>query len=257
MISTSWSWRTRPVSIAATRAIASEGSTNGLLVADFGLFEAGRHYEFYTGAYGDRRILLSQDMSSDDLLERAQGHDKVWIMLRNSLLGSPQEDFLNVHAYLERLRQAGWFHCRSWQEDGNALELLLSPLTATTQEQARLQFENDIELSAPVAPELRDGLLRLRTNLVSADETLLSRYSLAIHVIDPLTGQRVVQADTGVGPGTLVPLCLEIDVSALPPGEYEVRIALYNWQSGERLLARDLETGESGDMHTLHRFRID
>ena len=257
LISTSWSWRNRPVSLAATRAIAAEGSTNGLLVADFGLFEAGRLYELYTGAYGDRRIRLSQKMSSDNLLERAQGHAKVWIMLRSSLLGSPQEDFLNVHAYLERFRQAGWFHCRSWQEDGNALELLLSPLAATTQKQARLQFGNDIDLFAPVAPELRDGLLRLRTNLRSADESLLASYSLAIHVIDPLTDQRVAQADTGVGPGAQVPLCREIDVSALPPGEYEVRIALYDWQTGERLIARDLETGESSDMHTLQRFRID
>ncbi len=252
LISTSGPWRNRPVSLAATRAIAAEGSTNGLLVAEIGLFGAGRVYEFYTGAYGDHRVELSQATASTDLLEHAQGLDQVWMMLRSS-----RQDTLRLHTHIEHFIKAGWFRCRSWQEDGNALELLLSPLTATTQEQARLQFENDIELSAPVAPELRDGLLRFRTNLRSADESLLARYSLAIHVIDPLTGQRVVQADTGVGPGALVPLCREIDVSALPPGEYEVRVALYDWQTGARLLARDLVTDQTGYVHVLHYFRID
>ena len=77
-----------------------------------------------------------------------------------------------------------------------------------------------------------------------------------MHIIDPLSGERVAQGDTGVGPGTFVPLRSEIDVSALPPGEYDLRIALYDWQTGARLPARDLVTGASGDMHTLYRFRL-
>ena len=255
LIRASWPWLAPPVSIAATRVIATEGSADGLLVADRGLFEHDRDYEFYTGVYGDHRVLLKQKLPSADLLERAQGRDRVWIMLRNSLLGSPQEDFFNVHAYLERFRQEGWFHCRSLKEDDITMELLLSPLPAARLDQARLQFENDIELFAPVAPELRDGQLRLRAALSSADESLLARYSLAIHVIDSLSDRRVAQADTGIGPGNYVPLCREIDVSALPPGDYEVRVALYDWQTGARLIARDLDTDEVGDIHTLQRFR--
>ena len=77
-----------------------------------------------------------------------------------------------------------------------------------------------------------------------------------MHVIDPRTGQRVAQGDTGIGPGRFVPVTSEIDISALPAGEYEVRVALYDWQTGERLSARDLETGAPGDMHTLNRFRV-
>ena len=104
---------------------------------------------------------------------------------------------------------------------------------------------------------LRDGRLLLRAGLRSDDETFLDRHSLAIHIIDSRSGVRVAQADTGVGPGTYVPLCREIDVSALPPGDYEVRVALYDWQTGARLSAHDLETDEVSDMHTLHRFRLD
>ena len=242
------------ISIAATRAITEEGSASGLLAVDrSGLF-ARFHYihDFYTGSYGERRVQLDKLVSSDELLERAKGHALVWL-----LSSSAQEAALGVRAHLDRFRQAGWFHCRSSREAGVSLEMLLSPFPATMLDQARLQFEDDIELFAPVGPELRDGLLRFRSNLGSADVTLLARYSLAIHVINAHSGERVAQGDTGVGPGAVVPLCREIDISALPPGDYEVRVALYDWQTGARLPARDLKTGEYGDIHVLHYFRID
>ena len=108
----------------------------------------------------------------------------MWLSLR-----SFRASVLRVPNHIDHFRKAGWFHCRSWQEDGVTMELLLSPFPAYMTNQARLHFENDIELFAPVAPELRDGLLRFRSNLGSADETLLSRYSLALHVIDTLTGE--------------------------------------------------------------------
>ena len=254
LIRASWLWRAPPVSIAATRVITTEGHADGLLVADMGLFETDRVYEFYTGAYGDHRVKLEQKLPSVDLLERAQGRDRVWIMLRSSLLGSPKEDFLNVHAHLERFRQEGWFHCRSWRDSEVALELLLAPLSKARD---RLQFESAATLLAPDELLLRDGRLLLRAGLHSDDETFLNRHSLAIHIIDSRTGVRVTQADTGVGPGTYVPLCREIDISALPPGDYEVRVALYDWQTGARHSAHDLETDEVSDMHTLHRFRLD
>ena len=118
----------------------------------------------------------------------------------------------------------------------------------------RLQFDSDIQLTAPEIT-VSDGLLRLDAHFRSADETLLARYSLAVHVIDQ-GGPRVAQGDTGVGPGAIVPLRSEIDVSALPPGDYELRVALYDWQTGARLSARDLENDEVSDIHTLHRFRL-
>ena len=105
----------------------------------------------------------------------------------------------------------------------------------------RLEFDSGIRLTTPDIT-VRDGLLRLDAHFRSADETLLARYSLAVHVIDQ-SGERVAQDDTGVGPGAIVPFRSEIDISALPPGDYELHIALYDWQTGERLLGRDTETG--------------
>ena len=119
---------------------------------------------------------------------------------------------------------------------------------------ARLLFDSDIQLTAPEIT-ISDGLLRLDAHFRSEDEQLLARYSLAVHVIDSRSGERVAQGDTGIGPGFIVPFRSEIDISALPPGDYEVRVALYDWQTGARLSARDLVTDEVNDIYTLHRFQ--
>ena len=242
------SWRDLSFPIAATRMIAAEGSASGFLVVDRSLLGAGRAYELYTGAYDKRRMRLEAYTTSDELLERAQDNDLVWLVSRSS-----QEEALHVPSHIDRFRQEGWFHCRSWQDSGVSLELLLSPLSTA---RGRLQFESAATLFAPDEPQLLDGRLRLRTGLRSEDKMFLDRHSLAIHIIDSRSGERVAQADTGVGPGSYVPLCREIDISALPPGDYEVRVALYDWQTGERLSAHDLETDLVSDMHTLHHFRL-
>ncbi|MCE2489457.1 MAG: glycosyltransferase family 39 protein [Anaerolineae bacterium] len=122
--------------------------------------------------------------------------------------------------------------------------------------QFRLAFERDIHLTGSEFT-LTNDLLRLEAGLLSADDYLLSHYTLALHVIDPRTGERVAQGDVGVGPGSFVALGSDIDVSALPPGDYELHVALYDWQTGERLTAHDLQGGDVGDMFVLHHFRID
>ena len=118
----------------------------------------------------------------------------------------------------------------------------------------RLEFDSGIQLTAPEIT-ISNGRLRLDAHFRSEDSYLLSRYSLAVHVLDQ-SGERVAQGDSGVGPGAIVPLRSEIDVSALPAGEYELRVALYDWQTGTRLSARDTQTDEVSDMLTLYHFRI-
>ena len=192
-----WSWRDVPFPIAVMRMIAPEGSASGFLVMDRELIGEGRVYELYTGAYDKRRMLLEAYTTSDELLERAEDNELVWLVSRSS-----QEEALHLPSHIERFRQDGWSHSRSWQDSVVTLELLLSPLSTAS---GRLQFESAATLLAPDdLPELRDGRVLLWAGLRSDDETFLDRYSLAIHIIDPRSGERVAQGDTGVGPGTFV-----------------------------------------------------
>ena len=103
---------------------------------------------------------------------------------------------------------------------------------------------------------LSDELLQFEAGLRSADDYLLASYSLAVHIIDSRSGERVAQGDVGVGPGAIVRRRSEIDISGLPKGDYEVRGRALRLANGERLLARGLETDEVSDVHTLHRFRL-
>ena len=243
-----WNWRNKTFPIAATRMIAAEGSASGFLVLDRSLLGGGRVYELYTGAYDKRRGWLETHTTSDRLLRRTQDSNLVWLVSRSSY-----EQILHLPSHIERFKQDGWIHSRPWQDSVVTLDLLLSPLSTA---RGRLQFESAATLLAPDNLQLRDGRLLFWAGLRSDDETFLDRHSLAIHIIDSRSGVRVAQGDTGVGPGTFVRLRSEIDVSALPPGDYEVRVALYNWQTGERLNAHDLETDEVGNMHALHHFRL-
>ena len=120
----------------------------------------------------------------------------------------------------------------------------------------RLAFEEGIDLSGLEITRSGD-LLRIEAVLRSANYQLPDRYSLAIHLIDARRDERVAQGDVGVGPGLFVPLHSEVDISALQPGDYEVHLALYDWRTGERMPARDLETGVTDNIHVVHRFRID
>ena len=119
----------------------------------------------------------------------------------------------------------------------------------------RLEFDQNVSLVRQEVT-LSEDLLRLEAAIRSPDDNYLKYHSLAVHVIDVNTGERVAQGDVGVGLGTFFRLASEIDVSALPPGGYELQVALYNWQTGARLSAHNLETDEVGDMHTLHHFRL-
>ena len=149
----------------------------------------------------------------------------------------------------------GLAHCElAVDEWGFALERLARSGARCASDARRLEFANNIRLTWS-GISLSDELLRFEAGLRSVDDYLLANYSLAVHVINPRNGERVAQGDVGVGPGAIATTSSEIDISALPPGDYEVRVALYDWQTGARLSARDLETDAISDIHTLHHFQ--
>ena len=248
----SWGWKELPVSIPVTRLIAEKDGEHSLLLVDVDTFMGrNRSYEFYTGMWESRRARLRPHTGSRELLELAWSHDRVLLLFRNSAV-----ERLNIDAHLDLFSREGWSLHSNWQDDQVSLLQYDSPLLADPVDQSGLQFDRNVRLTGPVMAR-QDDRLTLRVGLYSSDYSFLARYSLAVHVIDARTGQRVAQGDVGVGPGKFVPVYSEMDIGALPGGDYEVQVALYDWQTGERLNARDLQTGAVSDMHVLHRFSID
>ena len=146
--------------------------------------------------------------------------------------------------------------CERLDVKGYTVERHARAATGCDDDNDRLSFDREIQLTGLWHTQ-NDGVLRLEAGLRSADDYLLSHYTLALHVIDPRNGQRVAQGDVGVGPGDFVAVRSNMDISALPPGEYELQVALYDWQTGERLNARDLHTGTVSDMHVLQRITVE
>ena len=145
---------------------------------------------------------------------------------------------------------------RSLDKWGFSVDLLTRSAQDCQYAAARLETEVGLALAAPQIT-MDEGVLLLKAAVNSPDVELPARFSLALHLVAADREERVAQRDVGLGRGRFIPLYSEFDISALPPGNYEVRAALYDWQTGERLNARDLQTGAVSDMHVLHRFSID
>ena len=251
LIGDSWGNKKHPVSLPVAHRIVAEACSDNLLVVDpFAFRYENRSYELYTGAWGLRRAPLLPDTVITETIERALERGGVWLLFRTAL-----EEALHVPEIVEQLRQEGWSLSLDLQDGEVTLRQLRSPLRLIESDQIALEFDRQIRLTDSRFA-LQDGRMLIRVDLRSVNHFLLSHYSLALHVIDPRTVQLVAQGDVGVGPGTCVPVRSEIDVGALPPGNYELNVALYDWRNGERLMARDMQTGAVSDMQVLQRFRI-
>ncbi len=248
----SWVGRKSPVSVPVAHRIASEAFSDSFLLVDPDTFRyENRSYELYTGAWGNRRATLQPDANVTGLTEQARAHESVWLLYRTAL-----QDALRIPEFIEQLSSEGWTTALDWQDGSVTLRQLRSPLQSGESHHGGLEFDRSIRMTGAWISS-QDGRLLIRVDLHSSNFYFLSHHSLALHVIDPRTGERVAQGDVGVGPGIFVPVRNNIDVSDLPPGDYELQVALYDWQTGERLSARDLQTGTVSDMHVLQRIRID
>ena len=89
--------------------------------------------------------------------------------------------------------------------------------------------------------------LNLTLGWMIAEDVPPNTYSVGVHV-DDATGQLVAQTDFGLPEeGYHCPFA-PLDVRPLPPGEFQVRVVVYDYTSGTRL------TGQSGDRPLLGTF---
>ena len=250
LVRTSWHWRKHDISAATMRLALQNTTPDTLLVVDHELMGMNRQIEAYVIAFDGHSFPLSPETTSQRLLRAADANHELALLLPGS-----RETELNLQRHVDFLLRRLWIQHEMWREDGMTLVRFVSPFSTLLIDRSQLTWDQNITLVG--SGIIREpGKIRFLAHFRSADENLLADVSLAVHVIDPSTGERVAQNDSGVGPGKRVRKVSDVDVSALPPGDYEVHVALYDWQTGERLIARDLQTGAVSDMHVLQRFRI-
>ncbi len=209
-----------------------------------------RHYRYYHFQLVDRSwgIFYRKNEFPFDTLGTDQ-HDHPWIWLL--YLSRHRADVVDLVAGYGRVS------CEiALDKWGYMLERIAHSSLECLRTLPRFESDRGLTLADPEI-SLGGNLLRLEAGVYRPEGEQPANLSLAIHVIDPVTGQRIAQGDVGVGPGEFAQLRSNIDVSDLPPGDYELHLALYHWRTGERLIARDMQTGAVSDMHILQRIRID
>ena len=208
---------------------------------DSWMVQAGKmEFPFDVYLSGSRKTELMAAMIS-----ASSSHPYVWLLRHYPSLATSMPDVVRT----------GTVFCeRVLNDRGYKLERFTGTETQCPNGAPRLEFEADILWGGAFV--IHDSnMLQVEVHLYSDDSFLLDSYSLALHVIDPATGERVAQGDVGVGPGAFALVRSDIDLSALTPGDYELHVALYDWRTGERLDARDSATDLVSDMHVLQRFR--
>ena len=122
---------------------------------------------------------------------------------------------------------------------------------------AEMRFGEEIELATSAVTITPQDTLQVDLLLYSDEITGMTAYSVALHVFAAESGVKVAQGDQGLWLGRYNPIRSEIDISTLTPGEYELRIGLYNWQTFERLQGVDLASEATAELLTMSRFRVE
>jgi hypothetical protein len=120
----------------------------------------------------------------------------------------------------------------------------------------QIRFGNGIAITgvAPLPDEVTETLPVL-VGWSVADDIPAYTYSVALHVDDD-RGNLVAQADYSLPEMAFSCQETQIPVNNLPPGEYQLYVVVYAWESGQRLEGEVIATGEHGDRLLLGTFRV-
>ncbi|MBI1278099.1 MAG: hypothetical protein GC179_08225 [Anaerolineaceae bacterium] len=116
-----------------------------------------------------------------------------------------------------------------------------------------LQFGDGIHMQMVEAADVsQNGQVTVVLGSTKAKTIPNDLYSVALHVEDA-SGNLVAQADYGLPNDEKA--CHETTLN-VPAGAYSLRAAVYNWQTGERLMGVDTATGEQADRLQVATFTV-
>jgi hypothetical protein len=119
-----------------------------------------------------------------------------------------------------------------------------------------MRFGNGIALTAIEFPDEVSEALPVLVGWKVADDVPPYTYSVAFHIEDG-EGNLMAQADYGLPQQAFSCQETPIALNSLPPGDYEVFIIVYAWESGQRLQGEVLATSEQGERLPLGIFRVE
>ncbi len=238
--------------ILADREMKVYAGQLDLLLIDDQLYQTARSSKYYLPRFPEKNLILEDSQDSQAELSRAvQDHLRLWLLVGEA-------DGVEHRAMVAQLPLDMEFCGRFIQRKNLVLELYAwSVAHCPSDALAEMRFGEEIELAASEVTVVPADMLRVDLLMHTDSSTGMTAYSVALHVFDAESGEKVAQGDRGLWQGRYNPLRSEIDISGLMAGEYELRVGVYNWQTLERLEGVDLTSGATAVLLTLSRFRIE
>ncbi len=132
--------------------------------------------------------------------------------------------------------------CYTALDDASVTLKLYTRLTNTAD--MPLQFGDGIHMQMVETVDVsQSGQVTVVLGSSKAESVPNDKYSVAVHVVDA-AGNLVAQADYGLPNAQNA--CQKTTLN-VPSGAYTLRVAVYNWQTGKRLIGVDSVTGEQSD----------
>jgi hypothetical protein len=118
-----------------------------------------------------------------------------------------------------------------------------------------LRFGSGIELAGIVGlpAEVHDSLPLVMA--WSLGDVPIHLYSVSLQAF-AAEGEKVAQADYGLDAAGYACTSAQISLNGVAPGTYELRVAVYAWETGARLPAMAQDNGQEGDLLPLGTFTV-
>ncbi len=199
------------------------------------------------------RYFIPTYFGEPEMRDAIEGRHRVWFVWNRNW--NQTGNLATFYALMDTL---GFDYCETYLDD----DVFQMRLYATSQAfcpggEPQLAFGDQLTLMQ--TEEVRDGdTLTLNTGWAVNPDIPLQTYSVGFHIYDE-AGELVAQRDVGLNDanGPYLPMQAQFDLSELDDGEYEVRVVVYNWQTGARLMGTNLQdTAIVGEVLLLERFVV-
>ncbi len=201
----------------------------------------------------DNRHFIQSYYTEEEIRAAMAGSKRLWFTINHlwSLNG-------NLTLTYELFDEYGYDYCATyWHDDIFTMRLYVSSPAFCPGGEPMLTFGEQITLMQ--LEEVRDDdTLTLNTGWALSPQMPTYTYSIGFHIYDD-SNTLIAQQDVGLGAhdGPYTPVQAAFDVSDLPEGEYEVRVVVYDWNTGERLMGTHADdTSITRDILLLERFVV-
>ncbi len=203
-------------------------------------------FDFYFRALPGRKeiveieTLFTADRYAERLREAVGGAARVWITYAPRF---PLEEWSLVQ-YL--LGQWNLYQCIQLADTD---DMRVQGFGRVDRAAPALRFEPGVRVQALAAPAVVSGSLDIWLGLTVPPSVPPDTYSVGVYLLDA-SGALVAQSDFGLPPAGTACRLRSIPLERVPPGRYDIRAALYDWRTGERISGVGLDD-ESGALLRL------